>query len=197
MFYKAVTSKKWFLLLVSDLERSQIFVKFSGLCTYRNCTLISTLIFFYPSLSKTAWKNQRLGGKGNVRVFSITYSILVNVTHSVLFLLPSSLVKVICKYHDALNSSSKQTNITFSYLSWAENCKNWSFATPLFFIALALVVHALLGRERYWYSTSYIERLKKLLVITIYTISYHTYIYFYFNTPPPKKKKIIGAHFWN
>lgn len=60
---------------------------------------------FCPSLSKTVWKNQGLGGEGNVGVFSITYSILANVTLSVLFLLLSSLVKVICKYPDALMDS--------------------------------------------------------------------------------------------
>lgn len=79
---------------------------------------------FCLSLSKTAWKNQGLGRESNVGVFSVTFSILVNVTHSVLFLLLSSLEKVIFKYQDALSSSSKQITLTFSDLPWTENCKN-------------------------------------------------------------------------
>lgn len=150
MFYKAFTSKKiipfaclWFRK-ITDLCETFWFVYLQKLHTNKHFDI------FCPSLSKAVWKNQGLGGERNVGVFSITYSILVNVTHSVLFLLLSSLVKVICKYHDALNSSSKQTNITFSYLSQTENCEKWSFATPLFFIALALMVHTLLVGERFF-----------------------------------------------
>lgn len=150
MFCKAVTSEKvipfaclWFRK-ITDLWETFWFVYLQTLHINKYFDI------FCPSLSKTAWKNQGLGREGNVGVFSITSSILVNVTHSVLFHLLSSLLKVICKYHDALNSSSKQTNIIFSYLPWTENCKIWIFATPLFFIALALIVHTLLASERFF-----------------------------------------------
>lgn len=73
---------------------------------YRNRTLKSNLILSVPVLSrKTAWENQGLRGGGGVFLNITYFVVLVNITHSVFFLLLSSLVNIICKYHDALNSS--------------------------------------------------------------------------------------------